>query len=345
MTTTARVEESSGRAIVLVDQEPLRNALRRRCQSALAVLAKRRQQLGVFEREDKPAFTRWLAREFGSQLTAARELEAQIRTKQTLLQEVENEMRRVGCDAPTAYRRLRFWRDEPAPAHTQSPPPPDDYAQLSPEEKEAIFKNWLLEYFGINPEQMEATAYKTTFGNFRVHLFGDAASDETIFVFSAPEPPSRKMKETYRVLVRRLHPDRRGEGDARASALWHEVQKAYAARDLERMETLLAFTEIEAGELGARTSLFQMGAVRRELQQTWRALRQSLRAAAANEAWNFAARSAPETIRARVQQNLEQELERQRRTLEYLGRTIAELSSTRGDFGFSRRATEPIPNL
>jgi hypothetical protein len=35
-----------------------------------------------------------------------------------------------------------------------------------------------------------------------------------------------RFKEIYRILVRRLHPDLRADGDATVSALWHEVQEA-----------------------------------------------------------------------------------------------------------------------
>lgn len=44
-----------------------------------------------------------------------------------------------------------------------------------------------------------------------------------------------RLKETYRILVRRRHPDLRADGDAHVSALWHEVQEAYQAGSVERM--------------------------------------------------------------------------------------------------------------
>ena len=46
-----------------------------------------------FEREDKPAFVRWRAREFGTLLSQAREVEVRIRESQALVHEVEMEMR------------------------------------------------------------------------------------------------------------------------------------------------------------------------------------------------------------------------------------------------------------
>ena len=47
-----------------------------------------------------------------------------------------------------------------------------------------------------------------------------------------------RVKELYRTLVRRLHPDLRADASAGVSALWHEVQAAYAASPLARLDIL-----------------------------------------------------------------------------------------------------------
>ena len=67
-----------------------------------------------FDREDKPAFIRWRAREFGALLSKAREVEIQLRDSQTLVHEVEMEMRRRIQDPFTAYQRVMFRRENPA---------------------------------------------------------------------------------------------------------------------------------------------------------------------------------------------------------------------------------------
>ena len=59
-----------------------------------------------------------------------------------------------------------------------------------------------------------------------------------------------RVKELYRILVRRLHPDLRADASAAVSALWHEVQEAYAASDVAHMEILLALSDIESQQRG-----------------------------------------------------------------------------------------------
>ena len=79
---------------MLVDQEPLRERVAAECSEAMARLERARVGWHHFERKDKPAFARWRAREFGVLLSTAREVETQIRDCQTLVHEVEMEMRR-----------------------------------------------------------------------------------------------------------------------------------------------------------------------------------------------------------------------------------------------------------
>src|SRR6476661_2986558 len=92
-------------AIVLINQEPLREQAAADCSAAMACLKRVRASWHHFERKDKPAFVRWRAREFGALLSEAREVEDRIRESQTLIHEVEMEMRRRFQDAHTAYQR------------------------------------------------------------------------------------------------------------------------------------------------------------------------------------------------------------------------------------------------
>jgi hypothetical protein len=303
----------------------------------MARVEKLRRRLNSFEREDKPAFARWVAREFGPLLTRAREIEAEIRDKQQLVEEVDAEMRRSFCDPRIAYARILHRRGNPgaakafADAQRAAREDEERAAKLSDVEKEIIFQEWLREYFGINIDNLDDAAYDATFGTFKFHMFGADTGNGTARVTerlaSARDLPNPKLKEMYRLLVRRLHPDIRADGDAAASALWHEVQNAYAARDLDRLETLLALSDIESNTHGEHTSLFQLRAAWTELRSAVGALRRSLRVALGDDAWAFARRGADHELRARVERSFDAELAKQARTLDYLATTIGGWSS------------------
>ena len=297
-----------------------------------------------FERKDKPAFIRWRAREFGALLSRVREVEIQIRDSQALVHEVEMEMRHGFQDAPTAYQRVMFRRANPHAAPDEEGEAPgeigDASRKLTDFEKEALFQEWVQRSLGTNPDKMDDEAYATTFEAFKSHMFRSPLEEARPRNSYRPSPKRRvaaeseeeepvevkidaRVKELYRMLVRRLHPDLRADASAAVSALWHEVQEAYAASDVARMEILLALSDIESNHVSNQTSISQMRAVLVELERAWRALEKSLLEAEGEDAWNFARTGPTSDLRTRVHRELKSELTARTLHLEVLKNTIA----------------------
>jgi hypothetical protein len=334
-----------GGHIVLIDQGPLRETAAANCTNAMARLERARIQWHHFERKDKPAFIRWQAREFGALLSRAREVETQIRDNQTLIHEIEREMRRGFQDAHSAYQRVMFRRENPYAAPVEGAQTPGkgdrDSQKLSDFEKEALFQEWVQRSLGTSPDKMDDEVYSTTFEAFKSHMFRSPL--ETSGPFQNINRPIAKrrvavelgeeeaeegkvgarVKELYRTLVRRLHPDLRADASVGVSALWHEVQEAYAASDVARMEILLALSDIESDRMGSQTSIGQMRTVRVELERALRALEKSLLEAEGEDAWNFAQAGPNEDLRLRVERQLKSELAARTMRLDVLTKAIA----------------------
>ena len=298
-----------------------------------------------FERKDKPAFARWRAREFGALLSTAREVEDGIRDAQALIHEVEMEMRRLFQDPFTAYQRVMFRRAHPNDVLEKEAASSRETSGLgrivSDFEKEALFQEWVKSALGTNPDKMDDDAYMSSFEAFKSHMFRVAPEQPP----SNP-PPSRlrpkrerepdqvereeeliavdeRVRELYRRLVRRLHPDLRADGSTAVSALWHEVQEAYAASDVARMEILLALSDIEANQMANQT-VAQLHAVRIELERALQALEKSLREAEGEDAWDFARLGPTSALRTQAERELKSDLAARTQRLELLTRTIAE---------------------
>ena len=333
--------------IILIDQDPLRRAAAADCADAMLRLEQARAGWHRFEHKDKPAFARWRAREFGPLLSQAREVEVKIRDAQTLIHEVEAEMRRCFQDPHAAYQRVMFRRGNPAAAAQEDATQTrtggtDATRKISEFEQEALFQEWVKSSLGTNPDKMDDEVYTTTFEAFKTHMFRSAPAEqrpentqrayarEDVRPEIEPEEPQgeetpvdARVKELYRTLVRRLHPDLRADGSAAVSALWHEVQEAYLASDVARMEILLALSEIGGNPLSDENSVAQMRTVAAELARALEALEQSLREAEREDAWDFAHTGAVEGLRARVERELKWELGRRTARLEVLTTTIA----------------------
>jgi hypothetical protein len=343
--TRARARAVSGRdlEIVWIDQAPLRANAAAECTHMMMRLERARLGWHQFERQDKPAFVRWRAREFGALLSTARDVEDKIRDAQNLIHEVEIEMRRHIQDPHSAYRRVLFRRENPGIADeretfsngSQSTP------HLSEFEQEALFQEWVRTFLGTNPTKMDDEVYSSRFEVFKSHMFvrpesapapsrsGPSSSgfrrsavDEESAGATEPVTIDPRVKEIYRRLVRRLHPDLRADGDASVSSLWHEVQEAYAAGDVARMELLLALSDLSDAP-GAGTTLSQMRSVLGELTRSVRALELSLVEAGREDSWNFARIGPSEDLRVRVERQLKHDLALRQQRLELLTKTIA----------------------
>ncbi|HEY3662135.1 MAG TPA: J domain-containing protein [Chthoniobacterales bacterium] len=332
---------------MLIDSAPLRARVAEECSEAMGRLDRARTGWHHFERKDKPAFARWRAREFGALLSKAREVEIQIRDYQALIHEVEMEMRRGFQDAHRAYQRVMFHRANPtADPRTADPTGREDQGaarKLTDFEKESLFQDWVKRSLGTNPDKMDDEAYSASFEAFKSHMFRPPAEeqdrprnptrqreterparpDESDAAAETPGKVDARVKELYRRLVRRLHPDLRADGSAAVSALWHEVQEAYAAGDVARMEILLALSDIEMKRTDDQ-SLSQMRAVRVELQRALQALEKSLLEAEGEDAWDFARIGPSADLRRRVERELKSEFARRSQRLELLTRTIAD---------------------
>lgn len=342
--TRARAVTVSGRdrlEIVWIDQAPLRANAAAECTDMMARLERARLGWHQFERQDKPAFVRWRAREFGALLSTARDVEDKIRDAQNLIHEVEIEMRRHIQDPHSAYRRVLFRRENPGVADeretfsygSQSTP------HLSEFEQEALFQEWVRTFLGTNPTKMDDDVYSSSFEVFKSHMFvrpesapsrsdprpagvRRSAVDEESAGATEPVTIDPRVKEIYRRLVRRLHPDLRADGDASVSSLWHEVQEAYEAGDVARMELLLALSDLSDAP-GAGTTLSQMRSVLSELTRSVRALELSLVEAGREDSWNFARIGPSEDLRVRVERQLKHDLALRQQRLELLTKTIA----------------------
>lgn len=331
--------------MVPLDQEPLRRKATSDCTREMERLEKARMEWSRFEQEDKPAFERWMAATFGALMTELRENDALIRSKSLLVQEVELDlMLNGGRNYRAAYARVLRQRSEaenPPPRSEGRGPHGEPSGQTDEEEgtqeaeepdefeQELLFERFVREMLGINPDRLSDRKYAELFAQFRANVFhrrrgpGPKPAPERE---PLPEPPKAglaRIKEIYRALVRRLHPDTRAGHGPAVSSLWHEVQAAYEAGNLERLETLLALTDIQSNGAGAHTTLFQIRSVLRELRLAFQAIQRSLQEARRSPAWNFSRMGERRLFQRQHERKLRSDLAAQRAHLQDLEELIA----------------------
>ena len=308
-------KRSKNRQIVLLDQKPLRRKAALQCRRQMARLEKAKAEWKRFQQEDKAAFDRWMASTFGALLSGLREIEAAVSSREALIREVEMEMIFGGARSPrSAYARVQNRRDNPPPEAdpraTPPPPPREDeegfesspFGDIPEFEQEMLFDDFLRVVMGLNPDRMNEREYEQMFAKFRVNMLGQERPEPQ--PASTPQPEQSRLKELYRQLVRRLHPDTKADSDVAVSTIWHDVQEAYGDGNVERLEMLLAMTDLQSNATGEHTSLSQMRSVLAELRSSYNALQRNLRAAKKDPAWNFGRRQDRSVLEERVRGEL-----------------------------------------
>jgi len=155
-------------------------------------------------------------------------------------------------------------------------------------------------------------------------------------------PSSSYIKSRYRQLVRRLHPDYRDPLDEQLNELWHQVQDAYQAEDIERLEMLSASCDIFDGNVSDSLSVSQIKSVQEEYGKQTKFFRGAINRAKKSIEWGFRKQKDTRRIEKQIHSDLEFRLRQSNHRLslfEDLIRSWKESSEKRD----TRGKTEQMP--
>ncbi len=123
-----------------------------------------------------------------------------------------------------------------------------------------------------------------------------------------------RIKQLSREMAFALHPDQCGEHDEEKLELWHRVQRAVKAKDLDELEVLHAHMQLLLGDVSPNVSVSKL----QELTEMYRGSRAALRRQLARfrnrPAWGF--HKAGEAEKNRLRQELLRELRREKHEVE-----------------------------
>jgi hypothetical protein len=308
------------RALVLVDGTRIRKKIKKDYEKVLGDLDKARRQLDQFNQTDQPQFTRWLNSQFGALLTELRELSRKIAVDEGLIFQVEREVMIRGGSHARAYKRVMEFRENPGP--------PPSAAGGEPGGEQA--------WFGGGPETRSGEDADDPLHALFDEVFGDFGPDEGRYFdehgpeaghhpgLAAPAHASSRLKELYRALVRRLHPDCLQEMSAQKTEWWHQAQAAYEAGDAEQLEVILSLCEIGESGTTAHTSASLLQRITAQLKSSLREIKRQIGECRRDLAWNFSRRSDRDVMAAQMRRAMTEDLDRMRGQWQEIQETIAE---------------------
>src|SRR5665213_1504671 len=305
------------RALVRVDGAGIRKKIKKDYEKALRVLENSRRQLDQFHQTDLPQFTRWLNTHFGALLTELRELSQKMAADEELIIQVENEAMFSGCSDARAYQWVMELRENPEPPQPRPAGDGEPAGERDP--------------FGSRPESGnddEEDPMEELMNEF-FRKFGSGARPQDNHgprngqhtESGVPAQASTRLKELYRAVVRRLHPDSQREMTAQKTEWWHQVQAAYEAGDAEQLEVILTLCEIGDSGTTAHTSASLLQRITAQLKNSVRQIKRQLRELRCDSAWNFSQHADHNALAVQTRRSLTGDLERMR----YQSRMIQEM--------------------
>lgn len=333
-----RGPRSTSRALIRLDTEKLRKKALAALQKAESAFEDADRSLKNFENAELRAFERWKYLTLGPTFAELHRLMEQVQEAEYHLAMAEDEHWRTGQPLWKCFERWKAAEAERR-LHPSQPPP-----EAGPEErsgrKGGLFDDeddddffddiFADDDIDLTDDEIREIIRETPMGDIakQLGIDVDSMNSEELRTFfrDGPSPdtrraggPARKAQEKgdlrshYRQLCRLLHPDAAGELTAEKSALWHQVQDAYAERDEVRLGNLLARVQQMIGLDVLPRTLAELKAAADHFRQARERLRVALRDAAHHPAWKFSVRS--EVERNRMAHSIRYELEEESRRL------------------------------
>ncbi len=231
-----------GSAVILIEREPILKEWRDRYRLLERELAELSKQTEDYHFQAVPAFQSWVARAFGEELSAIREMEEAIREAELIAVATLEEARVTDSPQSEAFQVVMLRKERGEDLF----PTPDDWddgwEEVDPER----------DYRAEAEEDPKKDPDETSREYFR--------DKEAVRASVEKADEASRLKLLYRKLVFALHPDANPNQTERERKIWDEVQIAYADRDLERLEMLHAW--IGAGSEGWLDRMTHAGTLR-----------------------------------------------------------------------------------
>ncbi len=293
-------------ALLIVDNAPLQAGAWRELGLARRRLEKATRDLHRHENEDVPGFRTWLSQTFPREMTRLRDLAERVER----LEQTVGQVKQAAFFTGRSERAI--WRE------MQRPPAPE----TSPGEEAAGDPAADPAHAAAGGESDHARGGWDD--DPADDFFGQGELFESLF---APRPSEAEAvdegRATYRRMANVLHPDRGGEWTEVREALWHEVQRAWAARDADWLMRLEAEWEMRTEVLGPQSAVSRLRRAREEVEAARRDADRKLREYRRDVAWRFSVKRRTEAFERTVERGMRDDLRQLESNAAYLEQQVA----------------------
>ena len=292
---------------------------------------------------DVPSYEQWYNQSFGSDLSQIREAHAKAQDLNSTLQEIRYWMMKRDMSPYEAYKLVMDRKANPEKYRTLDEEAAErereqkrkwkekygkdffdeeedfedeeedgeffgDGKEPSEEELRMMFEFFIQANPSIKSKMKDKGFYDFMFERFKEDVLGRKSKNPETDEVDPKTSVEDRIKNIYRILVRKLHPDYQAEITPYMQSLWHEVQEAYKAKDLERLETMLAISNIQTGDFSEEISVSQILNVQSEYKSQLKSLRAQIRKARKRVEWGFSKLTDTKPLSQKIRSDLKMEL-------------------------------------
>ena len=316
----SRVRFSPCRALVLIDARPIKMEEQRKCLKLQAQIEIAKSEIKVHETQSVPAFLSWMNERFGKDITAVRDVEQKVFELQELIELVDMQSSISGSPPGKVYEKILDLKERQrdlqnkAESFYQAPGAEGftyrntsdnaDYEEERRQLEEDVLRNSFEMIYGTKRNwRSPFQTYEEAFTEFRE---GQRAFNEGGAEREKKDKGSRqnrdstlanreestkitdtRLRDTYRTLARRFHPDVNPHPDANALELWLKVQAAYDAGDFFALESLTTLGHLYDQNWDRIDSLGSLLRLRAEMKRTYNQLSKKMNQLRKDQSWNF----------------------------------------------------------
>lgn len=320
----ARQHRCTSTALLVLDQRPFLKKALSKCKRLRNELHKKQQQLSDFEENDQSAYQQWLHRKHGRKLSQIRELEQETEQYSFILNNLSSCLFFYPDKLIEVHQEL-FELKSKGRLHEFSP---HKYAQNNEDDFDEDEDDFDEDEDDFDEDEDDFNEddcqsqwddeidedAKAFFDRMFGFMGGDSAhanhDDFEINISSTRKPISDPgLKNCYRALAKRLHPDHSTLDEALREKRWHEMQEAYQNHDLEGLLRVEAICDMDETGLSIQLGLARLNELTYYHQSHLKPIRLALREAKRTIAFGFSQASASKQIKAQVASELSDTLD------------------------------------
>ena len=271
------------KALILLNATPIRKKAVTAWKRSRSAYTKAEKELEIYHQLDQPAYTRWVHTKHGQLISENNEIHSKIEFNRTLLQQTSFLSNMTGRNVFECFDEVLDQMEHPEKYQSENDEFSSFFDDMFSDEDDDCDDDDFFSAFVRDYEQMINELDGLFFG---VNP-NNSTSERPASRPTAEQQRRTQLKQCYRELALRFHPDTSGSTSPHDRELWHRIQRAYSDEDLDELERLRTHCDMMDGTQVQTIPVSHIMALTHRTRNSLKILRSTIRKARKHSDWGF----------------------------------------------------------